>query len=498
MDTPVSSELNLSREPLTREVATVERDFHVMYYGGMMRPNDDTLATRGGGVGLKIYDDLERDCHAYAVLQKRKMAVISRDWVVEPASASRVDKKAADLVRTVLADMGFDYLCLELLDAVLKGFAVGEVMWQRDGALILPTEMKPRDQRRFAFSTSWELRLLTRENLIQGVPLPERKFIVHRFGAKDGNPFGLGLGSKLFWPVFFKRQDITFWLTFADKFGSPTAVGEYPPGSPPEEQAKLLDALSALSQEAGVIIPQGMVIKLLEAARSGSVDTYEKLARYMDEQISEAVLGETLSTNISGGGSRAAAQTHNEVRQELTKADEGLLSDTLNKSVVRWTSELNVPGATPPKVRRIMDEPEDLAKRAERDAKLYTMGFQPTEDYVRDVYGEGFTLRQPPTAPAAVPGTPKQELPAQEFEEGEEPDTADRYADQAGGLAPAAMDPLVDPIRHMVEHAGSLEEIRDGLLDLYPQLDGAQLVGLVQRALAAGTLAGRQEVADGR
>jgi phage gp29-like protein len=60
------------------------------------------------------------------------------------------------------------------------------------------------------------------------------------------------------------------------------------------------------------------------------------------------------------------------------------------------------------------------------------------------------------------------------------------------------MDPLVDPIRHLVQHAGSLEEIRDGLLDLYPQLDGAQLVGLVQRALAAGTLAGRQEVADGR
>jgi phage gp29-like protein len=495
VDTPVSSEQNLSREPLTREVATVQRDFHVLYYAGMMRPNDDTLLTRGGGAGLKIYDDLERDCHAYAVLQKRKMAVISRDWVVEPASSSRLDKKAADLVKTALTDMGFDYLCLELLDAVLKGFAVGEIMWQRDGALIIPTEMRPRDQRRFSFTTEWELRLLTWENLIQGVALPDRKFIVHRFGAKDGNPFGLGLGNKLFWPVFFKRQDITFWLTFADKFGSPTAVGEYPPGSPVEEQNKLLDALGALSQEAGVIIPQGMVIKLLEAARSGSVDTYEKLARYMDEQISEAVLGETLSTNITGGGSRAAAQTHNEVRQELTKADEGLLADTLNKTLVRWTTELNYPGATAPKVRRVMDEPEDLDKRAERDGKLYLLGFEPTEEYVRETYGAGYAKRQAPATPPAPTG---EEPPAQEFEEGEEPDTPDRYADQAGAKAPAAMDPLVDPIRHLVQHAGSLEEIRDGLLDLYPQLDGAQLVGLVQRALAAGTLAGRQEVADGR
>jgi len=42
----------------------------------------------------------------------------------------------------------------------------------------------------------------------QGVELPERKFIVHTVGGKEGLPFGLGVGGRLFWPVLFKRKDI--------------------------------------------------------------------------------------------------------------------------------------------------------------------------------------------------------------------------------------------------------------------------------------------------
>ncbi len=61
-------------------------------------------------------------------------------------------------------------------------------------------------------------------------------------------------------------------------------------------------------------MPQGMEIKLLEAARSG-IDNYETLVRYMDGQISALVLGETGTTNQSGGGgSRAMDEVGNEVR----------------------------------------------------------------------------------------------------------------------------------------------------------------------------------------
>ena len=289
-------------QDIKQEIATVARDITFPAFAGVLRETDDTLITRGQGKGLKLYDEIERDCHAYAVLMKRKMAVIAREWQIDPASTSRIDKKAADLVRAQIAAMDFDHVCLNLLDALLKGFAVGEIMWAEDGAELVATEVRPRDQRRFGFGDDYQIRLKTPDNFLPGEAVPDKKLIVHSFGAKDGNPYGLGMGSRLFWPVFFKRKGITFWLTFLDKFGNPTAVGKYPPGASLPDQKKLLDALGALSQDAGITIPDGMLIDLLEASRSGTAG-YEQLCRYMDEEVTIAVLGEAAS--VKGGGGQA-------------------------------------------------------------------------------------------------------------------------------------------------------------------------------------------------
>ena len=375
---------------LQTEIATAAGDPFNLIYNGLLRPDDDTLASRGGGKGLRIYDEIERDCHAWSVLQKRKLAVIARPLLIEAASDSRADRKARDLVEAQLKAINFDHVYLDLLDALLKGYAVAEIIWCiRDGQIAIDQVM-PRDQRRFVFDAERQLRLLSRGNLFSGVPVPERKFLVHRFGAKDGNPYGKGLGTRLFWPVWFKRQGIQFWLTFADKFGSPTAIGTYPAGTTSQDQTKLLAALAALAQDTGVAIPAGMEIKLLEAARSGTVNTYESLCRYMDEEISKAVLGETLSTSMGkSGGSFAASKTHNEVRLELVQADADLLADSLS-GLAQWIVDFNLPGAKPPAIRRDCKEPEDLKTRADRDKTVSSMGFKPTLAYIRETYGEGW------------------------------------------------------------------------------------------------------------
>lgn len=384
---------------LKNEIATVDKDPFNLLFNGLMKPNDATLATRGASKGLRIYDEIERDCHAFSVLQKRKLALISRAVLVEPASNALRDRKARDGVEAFIKSINFDQICLDLLDATLKGFSAAEIMWRVGSGIIDVEKILPKDQRRFSFDKNSQPRLITRSDMSRGEELPERKFIIHRYGAKDGNPYGLGLGTRLFWPVYFKRQGIQFWLTFADKFGSPTAVGKYPNGAGKPEQDKLLAALSALANDTGVIIPEGMMIEFLEASRSGSVDTYETLCRYMDEEISKAVLGETLSTSMGkGGGSYAASNTHNEVRLELTKADADLLSDTLNATLIKWFCEFNFPGALPPTVTRDFSEPEDLEARAQTDKAVCEMGFKPTLKYIRETYGDGWEEATP--APA--------------------------------------------------------------------------------------------------
>ena len=376
-----------SQKPDMSEIASIARDFNKVTFGTILRNDDDTLLTRGGGKGLKIYDELERDCHAFAVLNKRKLAVISRPWAVQPASEDARDVAAGDLVRTAIEGIKFDRICLDLLDATLKGFAVGEVMWEMRDGYILPRDVLPRDQRRFVMDIDGQTRLLTREQMQQGIELPPRKFIVHRVGAKDGNPYGQGLGSRLFWPVMFKRQGITFWTIFADKFGSPTAVGKYPTGTTKADRDLLLQALKAISQDAGITIPEGMVVELLEASRSGSVDTYEKFVRYMDEQISKGVLGETMSTTASAAGlGSGQANVQNEVRLEISKADADLLSSTLRETLVQWIVDINMPGAGVPSVYRDFtdDDTERINAFTIGIDRLVSMGVRIPSKWVHD------------------------------------------------------------------------------------------------------------------
>ncbi|PMB02430.1 hypothetical protein CEN49_25655, partial [Fischerella thermalis CCMEE 5273] len=188
---------------LKQEIASVKRDINFTY-GGILENPDEVLQRRGNGKGLKVYDEIEEDAHAYAVLQKRKLAVIARPWEVKAATNSSIDQKAADIVRSQL-ESKLDQLSLDLLDATLKGFSVVEIMWADSGTEIFPAEFKARDQRRFTFDSDYKLRLLTPQNTVTGEAVPQRKFIRHTFGAKDGNPFGKGLGSKLYFPVWFKR-----------------------------------------------------------------------------------------------------------------------------------------------------------------------------------------------------------------------------------------------------------------------------------------------------
>jgi phage gp29-like protein len=516
-------------EPIKQQIITIASDPLPYHYGGVMLNTDETLVTRGGNspYGMSIYDQIERDCHAYAVLSKRKLAVASKEWEVLPASRSRIDRKAADLVKTQLKNMSFDRVTVQFLDAILKGFSVGEVMWQTDGSEIVAARVDPKTQRRFWMGIDGKPRLLTITNVWPGEELPERKIVVHRHGAKnDEQPYGLGLGYGLFWPTFFKRQDITFWLRFVDKFADPTTIGKYPPGTGTQDQDDLMAALRAIGTDGRIIVPNNVLVELLEASRSSSIDSYEKLARYMDEQISEMVLGETLTTNLRGGGSLAAASVHDQVRSELCKADADLLSDTLNETLVRWIVEFNVPNASPPKIWRDCEDPENLKMRSDRDVNIYALGYEPDEDYINETYGTGvgrWTKRdtsQDSAAAKAPRTTPSNfgELPftaeaqsaqrrAQMAENcphchgdyaEDELDTPDVIEEPLSEAAGPIEDRMMEPLRRLVSRAKSLEEIRDGLLAVYSEMDPRDLGALMAQAMTLADIEGRYEVKSGQ
>jgi len=480
--------------PELKEIATIGhgRDITRGYVDAMplLTPQDAVLLARGGG-DHKIYEEIARDDQVKAVFEQRRLAVVAREYEVTPGDTDARAEEAAAFLSDQLERARWDRVTDKMLWGVFYGYAVGECLWNRDGNRIVLDAIKVRKQRRFAFDPDMSLRLKTLARPF-GEELPARKFWTFSCGAdNDDEPYGLGLAHWLYWPVFFKRNGIKFWLMFLEKFGQPTAKGTYPSSAQHSERQKLLQALNAISTDTGIIVPDGMEIELIEAARSGTAD-YQAMVDGMNAAISKVVLGHTGSSDATPGrlGGEDNAQ---DVRQDLIKADADLVCESFNQTVAVWLTEWNFgPDVAPPSVWRKVEEPEDLDKLAERDERLVRIGFRPTMERVTDVYGpdyEPVSDETPPTASGLAP----------EFAEGAlSRDVVDRQSDQFDRVSEEGFDQIMEPVRRLIASAQDLEEIRDGLLVLYGDMDEAPFATVLQQALAAAHLAGRDDVIEGK
>ena len=490
---------------LDTEFANRLKDPYENAYMGVLRTNDPLLLERGQG-SAELYRDLKRDGKVFDGLQKRQLALVGKPWQVEPrvkddAKAS----KDALILTTILKGFAFDRMCRDLMEALLTGIGVSEIIWTVRDNQVVPKRVIKRATRRFVYvqqddQSPAELRLITRENMLTGVQVPDRKFITHRVNPEDDNPYGTGLGLQVFWPVFFKRKGIVAWNKLNDRFGSPTPHGKYPRDAKQKEKNTLADALKAMSNDGYVMTPEGMDIALLESKLSGNVTTQQALVEAMDDWIASVMTGQEPSR--SGGGALAAASKERQnVRQDLTQADSDLLSETLNESIIAWICEFN--GLEPCLVYRQIKEEEDTKALAETDKIVYDMGFELDEDTVRAKYGEGWSKRA--GAAAALP-TPKAapnisgSFAEPESKPATPPDALDALIAEEQAQWQPAMEPLVAPIRAALADAAEKGLTAGDVLALLPELlagmDIGALTESLTRAAFTARLAGDANIAN--
>jgi len=465
----------------TREItAAASRDLFEVINGNSV-PNPDAVVTKeSAGKGLKLYEEMEdKDGHIASVIQTRKLALVGREWEVLPATESREDKKKAEFVRTVFEGLGFDNARKDQLDGLMKGFAVSEIMFELSEGDIWIREFRHRKPWRFVFGRENELRLLTEDNSIDGEEVPEDKFWVFTFNGRYGNRYGKPLGQKLYWPYWFKKNNIRWWAIFNEKFGSPTATGKYRPGTKKDDQDKLLDVLKSIQQETGIVLPDDMAIELLEASRRGSFETYSTFIQWTESLESKIVLGQTLTTEQGNVGSLSLGQVHDEVRQEILKADADDLCESLNNGPVKILVDLNFPKTTNyPKIWVRTDREKDLKPQADRDKTIFDMGYQPKQDYIEETYSidvDPIPIQTPASGP--------------QFAEALDGDTVGPFVERL--LREADMGALAKPAKDLLVKSESLTEFRDGLINLVPKIDVVEVGNLMQKALSASELAGR-------
>ena len=210
-------------------------------------------------------------------------------------------------------------------------------------------------------------------------PLAPFKFIVHFAKAKAGLPIRGGLARAAGWAYLFKNYVLKDWVTFAEVFGQPLRLGKYGPGATETDKQALLSAVANIGTDAAAIIPESMLIEFVETRGAGGAELYERFCEYLDAQVSKAVLGQTLTTEMprEGGGSRAAAQVHDAVRRDIMESDARRLGATLARDLVRPIVDLNLgPQRRYPRIALGLSDDNDVKLFADMVAELADRGLR--------------------------------------------------------------------------------------------------------------------------
>ena len=450
----------------------------------------------------------EKDLHYASVLSTRKLALSGLTIRVDAFSDDAGDVKIADAVRELVAEPMFYDAVFDLTDALGKAYSVCEIIWDRSSKPWRPIRLVHRDPRFFQFDreTGQELRLLDDVDPSNGIPMAPFKFIVHRPKIRSGLPIRGGL-ARLAAPGFMcKAWSWKDWMAFADVFGMPMRVGTYGPNAKEADIRKLMSAVANLGTDAAAVISESTKITFEAAPNTaGAADFFEKLATWWDKQISKGVLGQTMTAD--DGSSLSQAKVHNDVRLDLLQADARALSATLNRDLVRPFVDLNFAGGRYPTLVVVVPEPEDTKALIDAVTRLVPMGLRVEESVMRDklgipdpAEGKGVVLLAAPKQEAPVedkPAVPR----AKQAKNSEDAKPEPTREDQLVSLLASRADPIVGQWVQQIEQlvmrsAGSLEDIRDGLLELLPDMDPAQFAQVMQQALAIAGVAGISDAVD--
>ena len=294
---------------------------------------------------LELAQDMEmKDLHYRSVLSTRKDAITGLEIKVIPAGDDRRDTELAEAVeRDIVRNSSAKIYALirDMLDALAKGFSVNEIVWDTGATPWKPAAYRFRDPRWFQYDDDTGKTLMLRAPLGCGLePLKPFRFVVHEPHLVSGSQITAGLALPALYYWMLKSYGVTSWAAFLDRYGYPIRIGKYGRKATEQDRATLKRAVAAIGQDFGAVIPESAAIEIIEAKTAGAASgVYEKMADWIDRQISKLVLGQTMTADA--GASRAQSETHDKVRGDIADSDIRQAVETLNAALTEPYVRLN-------------------------------------------------------------------------------------------------------------------------------------------------------------
>lgn len=348
---------------------------------------------------FELFDEmLQKWPRLASVEATRRLALTGLEWDVAPERGAtgadgRLDRQEAQRVaeycRTALDGLERLHEVLDhLATAVGYGIAVAEIVWE-EGRL---ADLVPVPHGRLISDPHepWRLRVRTEQEPNLGVALDEHpfKWIVHQPRCRPGRPFEGGLLRASALLYLAQNLGLKDWLVYSQVAGMPIRVAQFAPGTPDADKKQLLRVLESLGTDAVAVLSNTVDLKFVEPGPAGE-KPYKPIQEYCNTEVTILWLGQHLTTDIRTSGSRAAAEVHDRVREDLLVDDMRDEASTLRRDLLAPMARARFGDAAPvPHFRRSLVESVDTKVLAETLAvAVRELGLSVPEAWVRRALG---------------------------------------------------------------------------------------------------------------
>lgn len=463
-----------------------------------------------------MVDAMTRDDRIGAVLTNRVQHIFGLpfEWTQTDAFGARRLKE----LEAMWPDMWPEGSKEELLKwKTMMGVGLAELQWDISGPVWKPVVKVWHPQWLRYDQTLREWRLQTQDAGEITIQPGDGKWVL--LGSEKSWMQGAVRMLSIIWLI--RGYAFRDWARSSEVHGMPIIVGETPSNADKDDKKRFIRDLRQLGAETKILAPQGankgdpgFAVKLIEAMANNHMG-FKDLISETNSCIAIVLLGQNLSTEVKGG-SFAAANTHERVRQDVAAADAKLFGSAVQKQILTHWARINFGQGTTPFPCWKADPPEDAKAEAQTlntfadaatkldklgvdiDPLLEKKGLKRTKPAVADP-------AQPPQPAAAGVGlklidnvlrlasgaSPEQNsgfLDGQLY--------ADALVDQGLRASKDSVTAVRTAILQAVDAATGYEDLKLRLQACFRDLDPDLFRPLMERALILGQLAGRTSVQE--
>lgn len=485
----------------------------------------------------QLVDLMRRDDRISGVWDTRLNGLLGSPVDFEHSGDGR-RTKLVDELKEIFPDICSTYALSQLLAwARWLGVGIGQLVWDRKENRWCPylKVWHPR----FVY-WNWgerQYHVITEEGDVPVTPGDGQWVLLTPWGPVRGWMYSQIRTLSILW--LMRQWAMRDWARYSEVHGLPIRKAIVPKDAADDEKQRFVSELARIGSEATVRVPQGAdgdkFDVVLTEAMGKSNESFEMLLKRLDMSIAIAVLGQNLTTEVTGG-SYAAANVHDRIRIDFLKSDARCLEQCVRDQILKpWASINYGDPELAPKPCWYVQTTEDKTQFAQAFMnislgleKLQASGMNvdletlaekvgipldadepvhPQVDPQKKVDAEEADLDaqtenppsapKPPEPPAGGQGKPaSKNLSAREatpaIVEGQT--YVDAVADSGRDLARKALRPDTVKLLAAIDAATDFESLKKVLVRIYGEMRPKKLAALVERARVLAELTGRSVV----